>query len=97
MEVCDVLEYKIKRTDPPEVCSFGHRYDGDSNCYGKLKMNCEQVFKKCATRADHLLRLNNEDEYNKSNKVFRRQRFSIGLHSDETMDVMEWDGYPGCT
>jgi len=59
-------------------------------------MNFEQASKKCAARGGHLLRLDNEDEYNKLNKVFRRQRFSIGLHSDETMSGMEWDGYPGC-
>jgi len=96
VEVCDGLEYTIKKEDPPETCSFGHRYDGNSNYYGKLEMSFSQASEKCAARGGHLLRLDDEDEFNKLNLVYRRQRFSIGMHSDDKKDGMEWDGYPGC-
>jgi len=96
VEVCDGLEYTREKDDPSKICSFGHRYDSESNCYGKLEMSFEKASEKCAARGGHLLRLDNEDEFNKLSKVFRRQRFSIGLHSDDTTDGMEWDGYPGC-
>jgi len=96
VEVCDGLEYTRKKKDPSEICSFGHRHDGDSNCYGKLEMTFSQASEKCAARGGHLLRLDNEDEFNKLSMVFRRQRIRIGLHSDDTKDGMEWDGYPGC-
>ena len=96
VEVCNGLEYTREKDDPAEICSFGHRFDSQSNCYGKLEMSFDKASEKCAARGGHLLRLDNEDEFNKLNKVFRRQQFSIGLHSDNTTDGMEWDGYPGC-
>ena len=96
VEVCTGLEYTKEDSDPPETCSFGHRYDSKSNCYGKLEMSFKEASQKCDARGGHLLRLDNEEELYKLNLVFRRQRFSIGLHSDSTSDGMEWDGYPGC-
>jgi len=97
VEVCNGLEYTTRGSDDPaETCSFGHRYDSKSNCYGKLEMSFKNASEKCAARGGHLLRLDNEDEFNKLTKVFRRQHFSIGLHSDNTTNGMEWDGYPGC-
>jgi len=97
VEVCQGLEFITPTDDDPsEMCSFGHRSDSVSNCYGKLEMSFNKASEKCAARNGHLLRLDNEDEFNKLSKIFRKQSFSIGLHSDNTFAGMEWDGYPGC-
>jgi len=59
---CDGLEYTRKKKDPAKIYSFGHRYDGNSNCYCKLEMTFSQASEKCAAHGGHLLRLDNEDE-----------------------------------
>jgi len=96
VEVCDGLESILTPEDPPHKCSFGHRMDGGTNCYGKIEMDFYAASSACERRGGHLLRIDSQKELDELADLFGSQSLGIGLHLGDSLQEMEWDGYPGC-
>jgi hypothetical protein len=95
VEACDGFESQIREGDPEEKCSFGHRLDKTQNCYGKVHgQTYSEASAACAERGGHIVRINDEDEYDLLKEIFGDQTFSVGLRDVGGRD-WEWDGYPG--
>mmetsp|Transcript_30715 Transcript_30715/g.57229 ORF Transcript_30715/g.57229 Transcript_30715/m.57229 type:complete len:1157 (+) Transcript_30715:61-3531(+) len=95
VEACDGFESQIRPGDPDEKCSFGHRLDKSQNCYGKVYgQNYEEASAACAERGGHIVRIDDQAEFDLLESIFGAQSFNIGLHDSGGRD-WEWDGYSG--
>lgn len=95
VEACDGFESQIRPGDPDEKCSFGHRLDKTQNCYGKVYgQTYSEASAACAERGGHIVRIDDDAEYELLKEIFGSQSFSIGLRDRGGHD-WEWDGYSG--